>query len=150
MPDGPEDLAELQYRREEPCRELGQVGDFRRGSLNKVRRKRREAALSVRSPGTRACAAAVNQAPTICGTSSPHARSDHAATTRALAAASVAQSSTPLTKSTTTARRIESGHGSSGLWCSKARRRVCRERCVFPGPARPQRRHDAAPLRPPC
>lgn len=37
MPDGPE-LAELERRREELYRELGQVGDFRRRSLNEVRR----------------------------------------------------------------------------------------------------------------
>ena len=39
MPDGPDELAELERRREELYRELGQVGDFRRGSLNQVRRK---------------------------------------------------------------------------------------------------------------
>ena len=39
MPDGPDELAELERRREELYRELGQVGDFRRGSLNEVRRK---------------------------------------------------------------------------------------------------------------
>lgn len=39
MPDDPDELAELERRREELYRELGQVGDFRRGSLNEVRRK---------------------------------------------------------------------------------------------------------------
>ena len=39
MPDGPDELAELERRREELYRELGQFGDFRRGSLNAVRRK---------------------------------------------------------------------------------------------------------------
>ena len=39
MPDGPDELAELERRREELYREPGQVGDFRRGSLNEVRRK---------------------------------------------------------------------------------------------------------------
>ena len=39
MPDGPDELAELERRREELYRELGRVGDFRRGSLNEVRRK---------------------------------------------------------------------------------------------------------------
>ena len=39
MPDGPDELAELERRRAELYRELGQVGDFRRGSLNEVRRK---------------------------------------------------------------------------------------------------------------
>ena len=39
MPDGPDELAELERRLAELYRELGQVGDFRRGSLNEVRRK---------------------------------------------------------------------------------------------------------------
>ena len=39
MPDEPDELAELERRREELYQELGQVGDFRRGSLNEVRRK---------------------------------------------------------------------------------------------------------------
>lgn len=39
MPDGPGELAELERRREELYRELGRVGDFRRGSLSEVRRK---------------------------------------------------------------------------------------------------------------
>ena len=39
MPDGPDELTELEHRRAELYRELGQVGDFRRGSLNEVRRK---------------------------------------------------------------------------------------------------------------
>ena len=39
MPDGADELAELERRRAELYRELGQVGDFRRGSLNEVRRK---------------------------------------------------------------------------------------------------------------
>ena len=39
VPDDPDELAELERRREERYRELGQVGDFRRGSLNEVRRK---------------------------------------------------------------------------------------------------------------
>jgi hypothetical protein len=39
VPDDPDELAELESRREELYRELGQVGDFRRGSLNEVRRK---------------------------------------------------------------------------------------------------------------
>ena len=39
MPDGPGELAELERRRAELYAELGQVGDFRRGSLNEVRRK---------------------------------------------------------------------------------------------------------------
>ena len=39
MPDGADELAELERRRAELFAELGQVGDFRRGSLNEVRRK---------------------------------------------------------------------------------------------------------------
>ena len=39
VPDEPGELAELERRREELYRQLGQVGDFRRGSLNGVRRK---------------------------------------------------------------------------------------------------------------
>lgn len=39
MPDRPDELAELERRRAELYTELGQLGDFRRGSLNEVRRK---------------------------------------------------------------------------------------------------------------
>jgi hypothetical protein len=39
VPEGPDELAELESRRAELFAELGQVGDFRRGSLNEVRRK---------------------------------------------------------------------------------------------------------------
>ena len=39
MPEGADELAGLERRRVELYRELGQVGDFRRGSLNEVRRK---------------------------------------------------------------------------------------------------------------
>ena len=39
MPQGADELAELERRRAELYRELGQVRDFRRGSLNEVRRK---------------------------------------------------------------------------------------------------------------
>jgi hypothetical protein len=39
MPDLPDDLAGLERRRAELYQELSQVGDFRRGSLNQVRRK---------------------------------------------------------------------------------------------------------------
>jgi hypothetical protein len=39
VPDDADELAELERRRAELYRELGQVGDFRRGSLNEVRRK---------------------------------------------------------------------------------------------------------------
>ena len=39
MPDLPEDLAGLELRRAELYEQLSQIGDFRRGSLNEVRRK---------------------------------------------------------------------------------------------------------------
>jgi hypothetical protein len=39
VPDGPDELAELERRRAELYAELGRVGDFRQGSLNEVRRK---------------------------------------------------------------------------------------------------------------
>ena len=39
MPDGPDELAELEHRRGELYAELGQLGDFRRGSLNEAFRK---------------------------------------------------------------------------------------------------------------
>ena len=39
MPDGADELAELERRRAELYAELSRVGDFRRGSLNEVRRK---------------------------------------------------------------------------------------------------------------
>ena len=39
MPQEPDELPELERRREELYRELSQVGDFRPGSLNEVRRK---------------------------------------------------------------------------------------------------------------
>jgi Family of unknown function (DUF6788) len=39
VPDGPDELAGLERRRAELYAELGLVGDFRRGSLNEVRRK---------------------------------------------------------------------------------------------------------------
>jgi hypothetical protein len=39
VPDRPDELTELEIRRAELYAELGQVGDFRRGSLNEARRK---------------------------------------------------------------------------------------------------------------
>jgi hypothetical protein len=39
VPDGPDELAELERRRAELYAELGRVGDFRRGSLNEAFRK---------------------------------------------------------------------------------------------------------------
>ena len=51
MPDGPDELAELERRREELYRELGLVGDFRRGSLNEVRRKCGKPNCACAAPG---------------------------------------------------------------------------------------------------
>ena len=51
MPDGPGELAELERRRAELYRELGQVGDFRRGSLNEVRRKCGKPNCACAAPG---------------------------------------------------------------------------------------------------
>ena len=51
MPDGPDELAELERRRAELYRELGQVGDFRRGSLNEVRRKCGKLNCACAAPG---------------------------------------------------------------------------------------------------
>jgi len=39
VPEGPDELPELERRREELYRELSRVGDFRPGSLNEVRRR---------------------------------------------------------------------------------------------------------------
>jgi Family of unknown function (DUF6788) len=39
VPDEPGDLPDLERRRDDLYRQLGQVGGFRRGSLNEVRRK---------------------------------------------------------------------------------------------------------------
>ena len=50
MPDGPDELADLERRREELYRELGLVGDFRRGSLNEVRRKCGKAGCACAAP----------------------------------------------------------------------------------------------------
>ena len=51
MPDGPDELAELERRRAELYAELGQVGDFRRGSLNEVRRKCGKPNCACAAPG---------------------------------------------------------------------------------------------------
>ena len=51
MPDGPDELAGLERRREELYRELGRVGDFRRGSLNEVRRKCGKPNCACAAPG---------------------------------------------------------------------------------------------------
>ena len=51
VPDEPGELAELERRREELYRQLGQVGDFRRGSLNEVRRKCGKPNCACAAPG---------------------------------------------------------------------------------------------------
>jgi len=51
MPEEPDELAELERRRAELYRQLGQVGDFRRGSLNEVRRKCGKANCACAAPG---------------------------------------------------------------------------------------------------
>ena len=51
MPDGPDELAELERLRAELYAELGQVGDFRRGSLNEVRRKCGKPNCACAAPG---------------------------------------------------------------------------------------------------
>lgn len=51
MPEAPDELAELERRRAELYRELGQVGDFRRGSLNEVRRKCGKPNCACAAPG---------------------------------------------------------------------------------------------------
>jgi hypothetical protein len=53
VPDRPEELAELERRREELYQELGQVGDFRRGSLNEVRRRCGKPNCACAAPGHR-------------------------------------------------------------------------------------------------
>ena len=53
MPGEPDELAELERRREELYRELRQVGDFRRGSLNEVRRKCGKPNCACAAPGHR-------------------------------------------------------------------------------------------------
>jgi hypothetical protein len=51
VPDGPDELAELERRRAGLYAELGQVGDFRRGSLNEVRRKCGKPNCACAAPG---------------------------------------------------------------------------------------------------
>ena len=51
MPDGPDELAELERRRAELYTELGRVGDFRRGSLNEARRKCGKPNCACAAPG---------------------------------------------------------------------------------------------------
>jgi len=51
VPDGPDELAELERRRAELYAEMGRVGDFRRGSLNEVRRKCGKPNCACAAPG---------------------------------------------------------------------------------------------------
>jgi hypothetical protein len=51
VPDGPDELAELERRRAELYAELGQVGDFRRGSLNEAFRKCGKPNCACAAPG---------------------------------------------------------------------------------------------------
>ena len=51
MPDGADELAGLERRREELYAELGRIGDFRRGSLNQVRRKCGKPNCACAAPG---------------------------------------------------------------------------------------------------
>ncbi len=51
MPDKRDELAELERRRAELYAELGQVGDFRRGSLNEARRKCGKPNCACAAPG---------------------------------------------------------------------------------------------------
>jgi hypothetical protein len=53
VPDGPDELAELERRRAGLYAELGRVGDFRRGSLNEVRRKCGKPNCACAAPGHR-------------------------------------------------------------------------------------------------
>ena len=51
MPDGPDELAGLERRRAGLYAELGQLGDFRRGSLNEARRKCGKPNCACAAPG---------------------------------------------------------------------------------------------------
>jgi hypothetical protein len=53
VPDEPGDLPDLERRRDDLYRKLGQVGDFRRGSLNEVRRKCGKPNCACAQPGIR-------------------------------------------------------------------------------------------------
>ena len=53
MPEGPDELPELERRRAELYRELSQVGDFRRGALNAVWRKCGKPNCACAQPGHR-------------------------------------------------------------------------------------------------
>jgi len=51
VPDGPDELAELERRRAELYAKLARLGDFRRGSLNEVRRKCGKPNCACAAPG---------------------------------------------------------------------------------------------------
>ena len=51
MPDGPDELAELERRRAELYAELARTGDFRRGSLNEAWRKCGKPNCACAAPG---------------------------------------------------------------------------------------------------
>jgi hypothetical protein len=51
VPDGPEELAELERRRAELYAELARLGDFRRGSLNEAFRKCGKPNCACAAPG---------------------------------------------------------------------------------------------------
>ncbi|HEX9537904.1 MAG TPA: DUF6788 family protein [Streptosporangiaceae bacterium] len=51
VPEEADELAGLERRREELYRQLGRVGDFRRGSLNEVRRKCGKPNCACAAPG---------------------------------------------------------------------------------------------------
>ena len=51
MPDGPTDLSELERLRSQLYDDLARVGDFRRGSLNEVRRRCGKAGCACAQPG---------------------------------------------------------------------------------------------------
>jgi hypothetical protein len=53
VPDEPDELAELEHRRAGLYAELGQLGDFRRGSLNEARRKCGKPNCACAAPGHR-------------------------------------------------------------------------------------------------
>ena len=53
VPDEPGDLPDLERHRDDLYRQLGQVGDFRRGSLNEVRRKCGKPNCACAQPGHR-------------------------------------------------------------------------------------------------
>ena len=53
VPDEPGDLPDLERRRQDLYRALGQVGDFRRGSLNEVHRKCGKPNCACAAPGHR-------------------------------------------------------------------------------------------------